>query len=121
MSLLGGQSQRGAQKRPHTGRPTQGKYHAEQHRWEKAHVLGSHAAAAAPEEVQLENSQEVQAESNDNQTGNHIDRSLVVLKKAPQSACQRAHGHEPQGIAHGPAGPSLFTAGKIGNIDRQHR
>ena len=127
-ALLRSEHQRGAQKSAYAGRPANGKYKAEQHSGEEAHVFMGTAAAHSTEEVQLEHVEEIQAEEDHDEAGHDVDGRLIRAQQPADGAGQRAHQHENQREAEHEA-QRVFqgfpygtraAARKIRDVNRQH-
>ena len=67
MSLLGGQHERGTEKRANAGSPAQGEDYAEYQCGEEVHVFFNYILSASPEQVDMEHYKEIQTEEDDDQ------------------------------------------------------
>ena len=129
MALLGGQHQCGAEEGADAGRPAQGEDHAENQRREEVHVFLDYTAFAAPEQVDMEHTKEVQAEEDHDQTGDDIHCSLVRSQEAAYSACQRTEdhkddaeaGYKTDGSSESLAHAAFAAAREVRNVNGQHR
>ena len=129
MTLLRGQHQSRTEECAHTGRPTQGKYHAKEHGREETHLMAVYGLAAASEQIPFENTQKIQPKEDYHQSGNYIHHGLIFPQEAADGACQCAHCYKDYGKPtnksqrpqQGLSCSAFSTARKIGDIDGKHR
>lgn len=128
MTLLRGQHQSRTEECAHTGRPTQGKYHAKEHGREETHLMAVYGLAAASEQIPFENTQKIQPKEDYHQSGNYIHHGLIFPQEAADGACQCAHCYKDYGKPtnksqrpqQGLSCSAFSTARKIGDIDGKH-
>ena len=129
VTLLRGQHQSRTEECAHTGRPTQGKYHAKEHGREETHLMAVYGLAAASEQIPFENTQKIQPKEDYHQSGNYIHHGLIFPQEAADGACQCAHCYKDYGKPtnksqrpqQGLSCSAFSTARKIGDIDGKHR
>ena len=80
------------------------------------------------EEIDLDDTEEVQPEGDDYQTAHHVDGALVLDEERAYRRGQSAHSdehagepqHEPKGVTQHDGRAHFLAGGKVGDVDGNH-
>lgn len=129
LPLLRCEHQCGAEESSHARRPADRKDQTEEERGKKAHVTMECIGFYPLEQGNVKYTEEIKTEKDYNRSGDDIHKSLILSDQTAEAPCQGTEKQEykgesadkPQCVFDGFGGGALAAAGKIGNIDGQHR